>query len=119
MEHASLNRRKRSGWSAFGRTNISGESGRVHTRGRGLSACLVEPRLLARVATCRRGCKAIVTRCYCRYGSKAGGTGMARPAFVPPPSSETEYEKSRLDRADGGRASSAGGCIALAARYLY
>ena len=23
-----------------------------------------------------------------RYGSKAGGTGMARPAFAPPPSSE-------------------------------
>ena len=34
MEHASLCRRKRSGWCGFGRTNISGESGRVHTRGR-------------------------------------------------------------------------------------
>ena len=33
-------RRKRSGWSGFGRTNIEGESGRVHI-----------------AAACRRGCK--------------------------------------------------------------
>ena len=37
---ASQGRRKRSGWSGFGRTNIEGESGRVHI-----------------AAACRRDCK--------------------------------------------------------------